>query len=547
MRPPIPPKARVPLALAATTGILAGLAVLAQANLLAYILAAICTGHSLPTWPLIATVAAIAVRAAATWAYGTLGQRAATTVTAAMRSDLLTYVDRLGPGWLAAHHTGRLTTLVTRGLDAVDPYVRDYLPQLAVATVLPVAVLIQIAIADPLSAIIVAVTLPLLPLFAALAGARAKASAGRQWATLARLGGHFLDAVTGLPTLMLFGRAAAHADTVRRLATEHHRATIRTLRIAFLSALVLELVAALSVALVAVPIALRLLDGTLDLRTALLVLMVVPEAYLPLRLAGQRFHAATEALAVTKELAELHATPPPNPHTGTATVPTGPLSIAFHDITARGVLHNATCSIEPGECLAIVGPSGSGKTTLLTLMLGLTQPDHGTVHINDTDISTMDIDRLRARMAWLPQRPHMFSGTIADNIRLGNPSATDAQVIAAAESSDAAEFVNRLPHGYDTVLGERGRTLSTGQRQRIALARLILRIRLADPGVVLLDEPTAGLDLATEATVLTALRAECLGRTVLLATHRPAALDTADRAVTIHNGTLTPIPLAVAA
>jgi ATP-binding cassette subfamily C protein CydD len=539
-RPPIPRTARRPLAFAVSAGVLAGLAVLIQANLLADVLAAVFTGGPVGIRPLLGVLAAIAIRALATWAYGAQGQRAATTVSRTLRADLLAHTERLGPGWLASHPTGQLTTLVTRGLDSIDPYIRDYLPQLAVATVLPVAVLIQLATADPLSALIVLVTLPLVPLFAALAGIRAKASAGRQWATLSRLGGHFLDAVSGLPTLVLFGRAAAHAEAVRTLATAHHQATVRTLRIAFLSALVLELVAALSVALVAVPVALRLLDGGLDLRTALLVLMVVPEAYLPLRLAGQRFHAATEALAVADEIAEVMNAPIPTPQTGTA-APSGKLSIQIDDVTVtypnrqKPALHDVSCRAEPGEWLAIAGPSGAGKSTLLALLLGLVRPTQGTIKIADQELSTIDIQTLRTRTAWLPQRPNLFSGTIVDNIRLGCPTATDSQTANAAKSAGAAEFIMALPDGYETALGERAGTLSTGQRQRLALARLILRIRLTDPAIVLLDEPTTGLDLATESAVLATLQNELTGRTVVVATHRPAVLNAAHHIMTVTN------------
>jgi ATP-binding cassette subfamily C protein CydD len=526
MRPPVPRAARVPLGLAAAGGVVAGLAVLAQANLLALLI----TGPA-RVWSAVALVGVVGVRALATWAFGAQGRRAAAVVTGTMRRDVLAHVARLGPGWLADRPTGQVTTLVTRGLDAMEPYVRDYLPQLAVAAVLPVAVLVQLIVADPWSALIVAVTLPLVPLFAALAGSRAKASAATQWATLARLGGHFLDAVRGLPTLVLFGRAAAHATAVRRLAVEHQRATVRTLRIAFLSALVLELIAALSVALVAVPIALRLLDGTLDLRTALVVLLVAPEAYLPLRVAGQRFHAATEALAVSADIAELLATPVPDRAPADVSL-SGPIGVEMREVTAGyegPVLRDVSITAEPGEWLAVVGPSGAGKTTLLMMVLGFVRPETGSVLLGGRDVSTVDTP-----MAWLPQRPHLFNGTVADNIRLG-ATASDADVRAAGDAVGVGDFVR-----YDAVLGERGRGLSTGQRQRVALARVILRLRTSAAGVVLLDEPTTGLDLATESAVLDVLRAECAGRTVLVATHRPAVIDAADRVLTIRDGRLVP-------
>lgn len=513
--------ARVPLTLSAAAGVVAGLAVLAQANLLADVFAAAFSGRAVASWWLPGVAVALGVRALATWAFGAQGRRAAVRVTATMRSELLSHVERLGPGWLAGQPTGRLTTVVTKGLDAVDPYVRDYLPQIAVAAVVPIAVVVQLAVADPVSALIVVITLPLVPLFAALAGARARSAATTQWATLAKLGGHFLDAVSGLSTLVLFGRAASHASVVRELAAEHHTATVRTLRIAFLSALVLELVAALSVALVAVPVALRLLAGTFDLRTALLVLMVVPEAYLPLRLAGQRFHAATEAFAVCGQVADLMAIPVPRRQAGAVMLPAGPLSLELSGVTVRS-LRGADLSVAPGEWVAMAGPSGAGKSTVFALLLGLATPDAGWVGIGGVDLSTVDIDAVRGRVAWLPQRPLLVDGSVADNIRLGG-RATDEQVEAAADA---------LGVGF----GESGCALSSGQRQRVALARVVARVRLLDPAVVLLDEPTAGLDLATESAVLSTLRAELAGRTVLVATHRPAALRVADRVVVVRDG-----------
>lgn len=549
MRPPIPSAARTPLALSSAAGVVAGLAVLAQANLLAGVLATAFTGRTVSVAALVAVVVVIGVRALATWAAGAQGQRAAATVGSALRAELLSHVERLGPGWLAARSVGKLTTLVTRGLDAIDPYVRDYLPQLVIAAVLPVAVLIQLAVTDPVSAVIVAVTLPLVPVFAALAGSRAKASAGRQWAALSRLGGHFLDAVAGLPTLILFGRAAAHATTVRDLAAAHHRTTMRTLRSAFLSALALELVASLSVALVAVPVALRLLDGNLDLRTGLLVLMVVPEAYLPLRLAGQRFHAATEALAVSTEPAEILDTPVPDRRPGSLMLsPNETPALRLNAVAAgypcRPVLTAASCTVEPGEWLAIAGPSGAGKSTVLALLLGLIPPDEGDVLVGDHHLSTMDREAFWRRTAWLPQRPHLFAGTVADNVRLGCPAATEDDVHSALASAEATDFVDRLPEGIRSTLGERGRSLSTGQRQRLALARIFLRVRLLNPPIILLDEPTNGLDLATEATVLAAMRREFTGRTVLTVAHRPAVLHQADRVVALRAGRFNPVLLA---
>ncbi|GGO71440.1 thiol reductant ABC exporter subunit CydD [Nonomuraea cavernae] len=545
------------LAVTLAAAVLAGLLVLVQAELLAGVL----SGRFAVT-ALTGVVAVVGLRALLAWTQGVFAGRTATGVKSALRQRLLGRFQELGPARLTGHRSGELVTLTGRGLDGLDPYLTGYLPAIAVAGVVPLAVLIRLFTADLASAIIVLLTLPLIPIFGALVGMTTKAVTERQFHALSRLGGHFLDVVRGLPTLRAFGRARYQATVIERVADAHRSATMRTLRVAFLSSLVLELCASLSLALVAVPIGLRLLGGSLDLTTALLVLLLAPEAYLPLRMMGTRFHASMEGVAAADAaFAVLDRTPdtPPgataSPTTAspaitspaitspgaTSAPPAGAARIHLDDVTVRypgrddAALEHVTLTIEPGEHIALVGESGGGKSTLLHLVLGFVTPSAGRVLIGETDLRDLDLDAWRASLAFVPQRPHLFTTSVADNIRLGAPSASLEEVRRAATAAHADGFVQRLPAGYDTQVGERGANLSAGQRQRIALARAFCR-----PGasVLLLDEPTARLDGRSEAAVVAATAELSRGRTAIIVAHRPAMIDLADRVVRVHEGRL---------
>jgi ATP-binding cassette subfamily C protein/ATP-binding cassette subfamily C protein CydD len=492
----------------------------------------------------------VVARGALGWAQGVLAGRTATALKSVLRRKLLSrYQDMfedLGP---AAYRSGELVTLAGRGLDALDPYLTGYLPAVAVAGVVPVAVLIRIFVADLGTAVIILLTLPLIPVFGALVGWTTRTVTERQWRALARLGGHFLDVVRGLPTLRAFGRARYQASVIHDVAEAHRAATMRTLRVAFLSSLVLELVASLSLALVAVPVGLRLLSGSLDLHTALLVLLLAPEAYLPLRAMGAKFHAAMEGVAAADEAfavinpAEEDAGP--RRQEAAAAPPAGsPPEIRLEGVTVRypgrddPALDDVSLVIAPGERVAIVGPSGAGKSTLLHLLLGFVTPSRGRVLVDGTDLAGLDLDQWRRLLAFVPQRPHLFASSVADNIALGS-GAAPGEIHAAAAAAQAAEFVEELPDGYDTTLGERGANLSAGQRQRVALARAFCR-----PGAeaLLLDEPTARLDGRSEAAVVEATRKLAEGRTAIFVAHRPAIIDLADRVIRLDGGRLIPQP-----
>jgi ATP-binding cassette, subfamily C, bacterial CydCD len=488
--------------------------------------------------PLLLLVAVAMGRAVVSWLTELAAHRASAAVKSELRGRLLERAVALGPGWLSGQRTGSLVALATRGVDALDDYFSRYLPQLGLAVVVPMAVLARIVTEDWVSAAIIVGTLPLIPIFMVLIGWATRSQMDRQWSLLSRLSGHFLDVVAGLPTLKVFGRAKAQAESIQRITGEYRQATMRTLRIAFLSSFALELLATISVALVAVTIGMRLVHGEMDLYVGLVILILAPEAYLPLRQVGAQFHAAAEGLAAAEEIFEVLETPVPA--SGTGTVPSSG-DLCFEGVTVRypgrsyDAVSDVSFTVAPGETVAIVGPSGVGKSTLLNVLLGFTRTTAGTVSVGGADLTVLDMEQWRSRVAWVPQRPHLYAGSIAENVRLARPDADDAAVRRALADAGALEFVDALPAGADTALGEDGAGLSAGQRQRLALARAFL----ADRPVLLLDEPTASLDGGTEAEVVKAVRRLAVGRTVLLVVHRPALLDVADRVVRLEEARLS--------
>jgi thiol reductant ABC exporter CydD subunit len=534
--------ARTYLVAAITLGLAGAVLILLQADMLSRLLAG--AGRGTGVAALAGTLAwlgaVLAGRAAAAAGAEAAALRAAAVVKSRLRRRLSAHALALGPAWLTGQQAGEITTLTTQGLDGLDAYFARYMPQLVLAVAVPVAVLATVAAADWLSAVIIAATLPLIPLFAVLIGWHTQARTRRQWLLLGRLGGHFLDVVAGLPTLKLFGRAKAQTGVIEEVTGKYRATTMATLRVAFLSALVLEITAALATALVAVEIGLRLLAGHVSYQTALLVLLLTPEAYLPLRNAGAQFHASTEGTAAARRAFEILDTPQPAgqavPAAGTpasaAPVSAAPVTagadarredIVFEGVTvaypgrSRPALDDVSLTIRPGDYVVVTGASGAGKSSLLAVLLRFAAPASGTVSIGGADLSRIPADRWRQQIAWVPQQPHLFAATVAGNIALGQPDARRQDVVAAARLAGADEFIRRLDHGYDTVLTEGGRTLSAGQRQKLALARAFLR----RAPILLLDEPTAHLDPASARHLLSVIQTGQAGRTVVLVTHQP--------------------------
>ncbi len=519
-------------------GTLTALLVVAQAWLLATVISGCFIRHQSLTHlrvPVAVLLGVILARAGLGWVTERTADRASSSAKSDLRTALVERVADLGPAGLDREDPGTLIVLATSGIDALDGYFARYLPQLFLAVIVPVTVLLVVVGIDWISALIIVVTVPLIPLFMALVGASARDRMDRQATMLRRLAGHFLDVVAGLPTLKIFGRAKAQAATIREITHRYREATMATLRVAFLSSLILELLATISVALVAVAVGLRLLGGHVSLTTALFVLILAPEAYLPLRLLGASYHASAEGMKAAEDVFAV-LEQPTAPRGALADVP-DPSAVGVHidglEVTYPGrhlpALRQLTAHVEPGEVIAVAGPSGCGKSTLLGALLGFVPVHQGRISVGGFDLADLDPDAWRAQVAWVPQRPHLFARSIAENIRLGRPGATDADVDAAVLAAGLDGVVARLPDGLRTVLGEGGVGLSTGERQRVALARAFVR----DAPLLLLDEPTANLDGETEAVVLTAIRRLVVGRTVIMAAHRPSLLALADRVVSL--------------
>lgn len=526
------------LASSIVLGLASAALAIAQAALLAYaIAAAVQRGADVTTLgPGLAWLAAVLVgRAGISWLRESTAQGASAQVKSTLRLGVIRRAVELGPRRVAGGGEGEVTALATQGIDALDGYFAQYLPQLVLATVLPVVIVAALLPADLIAGVTVALTLPVMVVFTVLIGRATEARRQRRWRAFTRLAHYFGDVVAGLPTLKLFGRALAQEEGLARVTDAYRRENLAALRIAFLSAFVLELGATLSVALVAVGIGLRLVDGTLDLQTGLFVLVLAPEAYLPLRRLGAHFHASEQGMAAADAtFAILEA---PEPPAGTlASVPDlhrGRLVVRDLSVLqpGRGIAAPDRASLEVGggEIVALTGESGAGKTSLLLAIAGLLAPSTGRAWVEDGR-STAEVAEIapaawRRRITWVPQEPYLVAGSVGDNVRLAEPAADDAAVRRALAAVGLAQLDPATP------LGERGAGLSSGQRRRVAIARAFVR----DAPLVLLDEPTAGLDEAAEASVLQELRELARGerRAVLLVAHRPAALAIADRVVHI--------------
>jgi ATP-binding cassette subfamily C protein CydD len=486
---------------------------------------------------LAALVVIAALRAAIGWALETSGQATSRRVRGRLRRRALERVFRARPAGLGELRTGELATSVTSGLEALDPYFSRFLPQLVLAAVAAPVILAWVAFRDPVSALIMAITLPLIPLFAVLIGKAAQEKTTRRLGALSLMSSHFLDVVRGLATLRAYRRGPAQVEAIARTSEQFREETMGTLRIAFLSALALELASTMSIALIAAVIGIRLVNGGAELAPSFAVLVLAPELYLPLRALAAQFHASADGLAAARRVFELIDLVPAvtmpasallSPDPRSATIRLEEIAFAYEG-RPKAVLSGFDCEIRPGERLLVAGESGVGKTTLLSLLLRFSDPQQGRITVGSVDLRELDPDEWRRRIAWLPQDPRPPAGTIAEVLRFAAPDAPEEALWAALKTANCAELVAALPDGLGTRVGEGGRQLSSGERRRIALARALVR----EAPLLLLDEPTAHLDAETAKQIRLALEGLERKQTVVIASHDASLVSLVERTITL--------------
>lgn len=527
--------------LAVGLGWLGGLLLIAQAWLLAQVVDAVLFSAAglteVSPW-LWAMLGLFPLRAAVSWGSEQAAFLGAIGVKLHLRRVLYLKLQALGPVGLGAERSGELANSLTDGVEAVEAYYARYLPAIALMAAVPLSILAFLWPADWISGLVLLGTAPLIPLFMILIGKGAERFNQRQWRKLARLSAHFLDVIQGLGTLKLFNASRREAEVVARVSDEYRQSTMAVLRVAFLSSLTLEFFATVSIAVVAVSIGFRLFWGQMDFLHGFFVLLLAPELYLPLRNLGSQYHARMAAIGGAERIIEILGTPGRSPGPGGhATPDLREVSIRFRQVSFsypgnRPALDGLDMEIRPGTRLALVGPSGAGKSTVVNLLLGFVQPSSGEILVGDRSLGSLDPEEWRRHLAWVPQNPYLFHGTLLDNIRLGRPDASDAQIREAARLARADVFIDRLPLGYQTPVGERGQGLSGGEIRRIALARAFLR----DAPLVILDEATASLDPESEREVVAAIETLAADRTLLVIAHRLHTVRCADQILVLDGG-----------
>ena len=537
--------ARRYLAIAVVAGLAQSVTVVVQAVLLATVIErGLQSGATVRdvTPELIGLGAAIAARGALGLLGEWVAQRTSASVGRDLRRRLLSHALDLGPSWLAGERAGELALTSTRGVDAVGVYFGRYLPQLVLAALCPIAVLGWVAYTDWVSLLILLGLVALVPPAMVFFGRRATEATTRQWRQLSSLSAHLLELVQGLPTLRAFGRVAYGRREVVEATEGLRRSTLRTLRVAFLSSFALEMLAGLGTGLVAMVLGLRLLDGRTSLYVALAVLLVSPEVFLPLRRASAEFHVAAEGKSAGERMAAVFETRPGEEGGGierqappTAASPPIELESVTVEFSGRDrpALAGLSLRVEHGRRVALVGPSGSGKSTALHAVLGLVPLSSGRILAGPVDLATVETDAWRRRVSWVPQRPHLFTGTMRDNLCLGNPDAGIDAVAEAARVAGLTDVLRRLPDGLATAVGEGGATLSAGERHRIAIARAVLH----GGDVVLLDEIGSHLDPAARNRLRESLEPWLDGRTVIVAAHHPDVVSDLDDVIALGSPT----------
>lgn len=526
-------------------GVLGTIATIGQMTLLSAVVSRVFIGHERIeniTAPVFLLLCVVVLRAMLVWLAEVSARQAVVQLLSDVREWLFSHLFQLGPAFVRNERSGELTTTAMEGVDQLAVYYSQYLPLRTLSVVTPVLIVSFILTVDPPAAILLLCTAPLIPLLMVLIGRSAQIHAERHWIILSRLGAQFLDTLQGLPTLLLFGCGAAVGEKVRAASETFQERTMRVLRVAFLSGMVLDIMTGMAIGLVAVVVAIQLLTGALSFQSAFLVLLLAPECYRPLRELGAQRHAAMEGTVAAQRIVEIMQTPiAPHAARNDAAPPRGTLALTVSNVSFtyptsdRPALTDVCLTLPAGTRTALVGRSGAGKSTLVSLLLRFLEPDTGTIIVNGIPLAMIPPDVWRTSVALVSQQPHLFVGTIRENLRLARPDASRADVMWAVEQAGATNFIAALPEGYDTPVGEQGARLSAGQVQRIAIARAFLK----DAPLLVLDEPTSALDPESEARIRRSLERLMMNRTTLVVAHRLNTVLSAEQIAVLTDGRLT--------
>jgi len=531
------------LALTIVLGMLGAIATIAQIALLSEIVNAVFLLHrglAQVLVPLALLMGALTLRASLLWGREVTAQRAAIRLKSSLRERVFAHLLQLGPAWSSGERTGELAAVISEGIERLDAYIGRYLPQLVLSVVVPLLIIVVILPVDWFSAVLLLFTGPVIPLLMALVGSNTSKRTRAQWATLSLMSAHFLDVMQGLTTLKVFGRSQAQQERIALISDRFRDKTLQVLRYAFLSGAVLEFMTLTAIGVIATMLGVRLLNNGISFDSAFFILLLTPEFYRPLQELGVQRHAAMEGAASAKRIFEILETPLA---TGVEpaveeSFPTGPITI---DISAlsytyprkeQPALDGVSLQLAANTCTALVGRSGAGKSTLVNLLMRFMDATSGTIRANGVPITALSPHRWREYVALVPQRPYLFYGTVRENIRLARPEASDDEVTHAATLAGVTAFIDELPRGFDTQVGEQGMQLSAGQAQRVAIARAILK----NTPILILDEPTSCLDPDSEARIRQSLTSLMRDRTVLVIAHRYNTIAQADRIVVLEDG-----------